>query len=231
MSEALGVRASVNHATDLSVRDGRLEMETFRLRNHFAVRFGRGVAEDQALTREGQVRQAFNSPFWPFVLVVDVGRAGGTRLPPVQPRDRPLEPAVTTPSTSSSARAASIATRGTRCAATSRKQYGDRPEVARARRPVGRPPSTWRAADRPAGETEVHPYWVFPLEDGHRIERYVPALPLSRELHAYKRLMRTVGAYRLVIGQPRQEDLLRYLGDDAEKLADLFIDLSPSPTP
>ena len=76
----------------------------------------------------------------------------------------------------------------------------------------------------------MHPYWVFPLKDGHRIERYVPALPLSRELHAYKRLMRTVGAYRLVIGQPRQEDLLRYLGDDAEKLADLFIDLSPTST-
>ena len=77
MSEALGVRASVNHATDLSVRDGRLEMETFRLRNHFAVRFGRGVAEDQALTREGQVRQAFNSPFWPFVLSsTSVGQEG-----------------------------------------------------------------------------------------------------------------------------------------------------------
>ena len=83
------------------------------------------------------------------------------------------------------------------------------------------------AADRPEGESMIHPFWVFPLTDGYRIERYVPALPLSREAVAYRRLMRTVGAYRLVIGQPRQEDLLRYLGSDAEALSDLFIDLSP----
>ena len=104
--------------------------------------------------------------------------------------------------------------------------YGKRSEVLRADDP-------WAALfelaahDRPAGETEIYPYWVFPLANGHRIERYVPALPLSRERHAYRRLMRTVGAYRLTLGQPRQEDLLRYLGSDATGLSDLLIDLSP----
>ena len=39
--------------------------------------------------------------------------------------------------------------------------------------------------------------------------------------------MRTVGAYRLVIGQPRQEDLIKYLGDRAKDLEDLAIDLQP----
>jgi hypothetical protein len=52
-------------------------------------------------------------------------------------------------------------------------------------------------------------------------------MPLSKETHALGRLMRTVGAYRLVLGQPRQEDLLRYLGDQAEALTDLGIDLTP----
>lgn len=42
-----------------------------------------------------------------------------------------------------------------------------------------------------------------------------------------RRRMRTVGAYRLVIGQPLQEDQ-RYLGDEAEDYSDLLIDLSPS---
>ena len=45
------------------------------------------------------------------------------------------------------------------------------------------------------------------------------------------RLMRTVGAYRLVIGQPRQDDLVRYLGDKAEQLQGLRIDLSPPSRP
>lgn len=225
MSEALGVRASVSHATDLSVRDGRLEMETFRLRNHFAVRFGRGVAEDKALTREGQVRQAFNSPFWPFVLSsTSVGQEGldfHQYSHAIVHWNLPSNPVDLEQREGRVHRYKGHAVRRNIA-----QKYGDHPEVVRSDDP-------WQAAfelasaDRPAGETEVHPYWVFPLEDGYRIERYVPALPLSRELHAYKRLMRTVGAYRLVIGQPRQEDLLRYLGDDAAKLADLFINLSP----
>lgn len=55
----------------------------------------------------------------------------------------------------------------------------------------------------------------------------MPALPLSKESQAYHRLQRTVGAYRLVLGQPRQEDLLSYLGERALELDDLLIDLSP----
>jgi len=47
---------------------------------------------------------------------------------------------------------------------------------------------------------------------------------LSREAQQYRRLLRTVGAYSLVIGQPRQDDLIRYVGGDA---AWLRIDLTP----
>lgn len=88
----------------------------------------------------------------------------------------------------------------------------------------------WRAAfdaaeaTRPAGDSLINPYWVFPLEDGATIERYVPAMPLSRETQRYAQLRTTLGAYRFVMGQPRQEDLIRYLGADAEKLR---IDLTP----
>ena len=86
------------------------------------------------------------------------------------------------------------------------------------------------AADRPERETEVFPYWIFPVEGGAQIERHVPMLPFSKEAHGYRRLMRTVGAYRLVVGQPRQEDLLRYLGDRVNDMEHLRIDLSHDPT-
>ena len=60
---------------------------------------------------------------------------------------------------------------------------------------------------------------------GATIERYVPALPLSKEASRYRRLRRTVGAYRSAIGQARQEDLLRLAGD--ADLSWAHIDLSP----
>ena len=49
-------------------------------------------------------------------------------------------------------------------------------------------------------------------------------MPLSREKRQLSRLQRTLGAYRLVLGQPRQEELVKYAG---EVDVDLTIDLRP----
>ena len=80
-------------------------------------------------------------------------------------------------------------------------------------------------SDRVAGDSDIKPFWIFTCPGGAVIERYVPALPLSREVQQYERLLRTVGAYRFVIGQPRQEDLIRYAGEDVPWLR---IDLTPA---
>lgn len=225
MSDAMGMRASVNRATDLRVSRGELIMEPFSIRNHFAVRFGRGVTEDQSLAREGQVRQAFNSPFWPFVLSsTSVGQEGLDFHPyshAVVHWNLPSNPVDLEQREGRVHRYKGHAVRRNIAL-----DYGSHPDVARADDPWGAM-FDLALADRPAGQTMIYPYWVYPKADGYQIERYVPALPLSREAHAYRRLMRTVGAYRLVLGQPRQEDLLRYLGDDAAAMADLLIDLSP----
>lgn len=93
---------------------------------------------------------------------------------------------------------------------------------------VGEVGDPWRRmfdsaeADRPAGDSLLDPYWV--RTGDAAIERYVPAMPLSMESRRYSSLVRTVGAYRYVMGQPRQEELIRYLGPHAEHLK---IDLSP----
>ena len=78
------------------------------------------------------------------------------------------------------------------------------------------------------GDSDIKPFWIFTRPDGAVIERYVPALPLSREAQQYRRLLRTVGAYRLVIGQPRQDDLIRYVGEDVSWLR---MDLTPGRLP
>lgn len=86
-------------------------------------------------------------------------------------------------------------------------------------------------AERGTSANDLVPYWVFPGD--HHIERVVPNLPLSREIGRLAALRRSVAAYRLVIGQPRQDDLLRWLSGryTEEELAqlqeELRIDLAP----
>jgi len=85
------------------------------------------------------------------------------------------------------------------------------------------------APARSGNDSELVPYWIYPGRS--KIERHVPMLPMSREVGQLARLKRDVARYRLVFGQPRQDDLLEYLGDvPEEKLAELRIDLSPSRT-
>jgi hypothetical protein len=89
--------------------------------------------------------------------------------------------------------------------------------------------------DRADGLTDITPYWIYlgSSTGGAMIERYVPVLPLSKDESRANALQKSVALYRLAFGQPRQEDLLAYLGTqiDSEEFAgivdDLRIDLSP----
>ncbi len=73
------------------------------------------------------------------------------------------------------------------------------------------------------------PYWVFPGRAV--IERHVPVLALSREVGQLSALKRSLALYRLVFGQPRQDDLVSLLAEieDQAILDELRIDLSPTP--
>ena len=61
----------------------------------------------------------------------------------------------------------------------------------------------------------------------------MPAFPLSREVEKLRVLKRSLAAYRLVFGQPRQEDLAQFVmqaseaGLPAETIDLLMLDLSP----
>jgi hypothetical protein len=77
------------------------------------------------------------------------------------------------------------------------------------------------------------PFWVFDPEGGAAIERHVPTIPLSQDEQRYEDLRRSLAVYRMVFGQPRQEDLLAYLVDRVglerlDELRDLLhFDLTP----
>jgi hypothetical protein len=86
---------------------------------------------------------------------------------------------------------------------------------------------------RQDGENDLVPYWIYPIDGGARIERYVPSLPLTRDRQLIEALRRSLAVYRLVFGQPRQDDLLKYLLQHVPKdrldelVGRLKINLSP----
>jgi hypothetical protein len=85
------------------------------------------------------------------------------------------------------------------------------------------------------GQNDLFPFWVVPCGPA-KIERHVPVHPYSKEALRYENLRRALVLYRMVFGQNRQEDLVRYLAarlpvDPNPGLLDLCrVDLSPLPS-
>jgi hypothetical protein len=229
MREALTTRAVNYRVNDLKVDGDRLGLDTYTMRGQFAVRFGDDRSEqEQGIIRQGHVRTAFNSPYWPFVLATtSVGQEGldfHVYCHAVTHWNLPSNPV-------------DLEQREGRVHRF--KGHAVRKNVASAHADVvdgaGDPWGQMFAAasaGREAGRSDLVPFWIYPLEGGATIERTVPALPLSAEERRLEDLRRTVGAYRMVFGQPRQEDLVAFLnrqhpGNLEELGKRLRIDLSP----
>jgi len=80
---------------------------------------------------------------------------------------------------------------------------------------------------------DLVPFWHTEPIDGLKIERFVPLYPYSKDIERYHHLIKVLAFYRLTFGQPRQDELIDALnaGDidasDREKLKDLMLELSP----
>ena len=90
----------------------------------------------------------------------------------------------------------------------------------------------FEAAEAEKGEhqSDLIPFWCFGNDQVVKIERLLPFYPMSRDENNYAHLIKILNYYRLTLGQPRQEELLEYVFSevkDAEKLKQLFLNLSP----
>jgi hypothetical protein len=233
---AIGLRTAPVGVDDIRLAsNGTVEREQRRMRSRFAVRFGDAEADDgEVRTRSGQLRSAFNSPFWPFVLATTaVGQEGldfHQYCHAVVHWNLPSNPVDLEQREGRVHRYKGHAVRKNIA-----RKYG---RAFMGALDVGEE-DPWRAVfdiardDRAPGTSDIVPYWVFPLEGGAAVERHVPALPLSEDLERLTVLRRTLAVYRMVFGQPRQDELLDYLlrrmgrEEAVEYLADLRIDLSP----
>jgi hypothetical protein len=77
MADALSIRPSQIDVDNPQIIEGRLKVEKFQMRGRFAMRLADYRDEEGAVARLGGVRDAFNSPFRPFVLATtSVGQEG-----------------------------------------------------------------------------------------------------------------------------------------------------------
>ena len=231
VSGALSLRTGAPRVDEIQPTGDTVRIEHHRLRSHFAMRFGTQERDDgKTGAREGQVRQAFNSPFWPFVLAsTSVGQEGldfHAYCHSVMHWNLPSNPV-------------DLEQREGRIHRY--KGHAVRKNVATEHGATvlsGGSKDVWRALFEAALEQASNgdglvPYWLFPLPDGAQIERHVPALPLSRDAAQLTALKRSLAVYRMVFGQPRQDDLMAFLLEHCEpdKLREieplLRIDLSP----
>ena len=216
------------------------EITTARLRSKFAMAFldlkaeDTGTASKETMTegsRAEKVREAFNSPFWPFVLLTtSVGQEGLDFHPychAVVHWNLPSNPVDLEQREGRIHRYKGHAVRKNVAA-----RFGSAvlDEV---------PVDPWNqlfdkaCAARDAGATDLVPFWLYPVDGGAKIERHLAALPLSRDLIRMQDLRRTLTVYRMVFGQPRQEDLIEYLlshvppAEVTSFVAQLRVDLSP----
>lgn len=203
------------------------------MRGRFAVPFGNQRLEDGGEARVEVVSAAFNSPFWPFVLTsTSVGQEGldfHLWCHAVVHWNLPANPVDLEQREGRVHRFKGHAVRRNLAAAYGVPPRGD------ATADLWDRLFELAADDRAEDASEMHPYWVF---DGEaKIQRLAPVPPFSRDAVALPRLRRSLAAYRLAIGQPRQEELVEYLERTyspeqiLELLDELRIDLTPPAQP
>lgn len=201
----------------------RIKLEAETHATHFALAFGEDVSKDSGpdadedKLRKSVVREAFNSPFWPFVLATtSVGQEGldfHLYCRDVLHWNLPSNPVDLEQREGRINRRDCLAVRES----IARDWPLTRPEVASSRESSQRNP--WVSVfdvirdhdDLQKYKHGLFPHWVYECQnpkDTVRIQRHVPLFSTSRDAAKYERLKTGLALYRLVFGQMNQEDLL-----------------------
>ena len=193
---AIALRESVYRATDIDNFDG----EGIAFPSRYALRFG-STGRSQEEARLPEVRAAFNSPFWPFVLATtSVGQEGidfHWWCHSIVHWNLPANPV-------------DFEQREGRV--DRYKGHAIRKNVAAAQRSAALAPCVsdpWTAvfeaaaAEDHGGLGDLTPYWMYPGDA--QLHRRIMAFPLSRDEDRWARLQESLALYRLAFGQPRQE--------------------------
>ena len=238
MYRALTLRTVRLGFTDLSTKTWHDERRRPTIASQFARRFGADATDEvNEVQRSTQVREAFNSPFWPFVPVTtSVGQEGldfHLYCHRVVHWNLPANPVDLEQREGRVHRYKGHALRRNLAA-----YYGSA-AFDGGRNPWGQMFDAAANTEQARASGGLEPYWIF--TGPFKIQRDVPVLPFSREIERYERLRRSRTVYRQVLGQPGQEGLVEFIlrlrssgmshlseaGIDA-RLEALRIDLAPA---
>ena len=231
----VGLRAPSLRFDDIRTDNEQIYFEQHRIRCRYALRFGDEQSEeDNDGLRSTDVRLAFNSPFRPFVLATtSLGQEGldfhqfchrvvHWNLP-TNPVDLEQREGRVHRYKCHVIRRNLATNYGYRSIEINQDQWAN----------VWNQLFAFAVRDRKPEANDLVPYWIY--EGGkYKIERQIPLLPFSSEIGRLKRLKNTLVAYRSVIGQARQEELLETLSsrlslnEIATLTKEFMIDLSPS---
>ncbi|HGY0991726.1 TPA: helicase-related protein [Aeromonas salmonicida subsp. pectinolytica] len=231
IQSVLSLRTAQIRIDEIRMTGDSFVLDDFNTRCRFALRFG-DIRDDnsQALVRADSVRDAFNSPFRPFVLAsTSIGQEGldfHTWCHAVVHWNLPSNPVDLEQREGRVHRYKGHAVR---------KNIAERYGLS-ALSEVFEAGDPWQKLFHIAsqkklnGQSDLIPYWIFE-EGSARVERRIPILPYSKEVGKLKRLKHGLALYRMVFGQPRQEDLLFSLSqNNTHESADLtnwLISLQP----
>jgi hypothetical protein len=230
MLEAMDIRTTqynIDTFNSFQKRTTGTKERPTNIRTHFAVAFTKGDGKEKDTDRKKTIRDAFNSPFRPFVLATtSIGQEGldfHNYCRKIVHWNLPSNPIDLEQREGRINRFECLAIRQNVA-----MRYGH----------IRFSKDIWDEMFKEAaqkekvdGSSDLIPYWgLRETADMVKIERIVPMYPFSRDGLAYERLIKILSVYRLTLGQARQEELLEYLFkncDDPEQLRSLFINLSP----
>lgn len=234
MAKAVSLRTVNFNYDDIQLKGKTYSLEPHTLRCRFALRYGDFKDEEgRGGMRADQVRSAFNSPFRPFILATtSVGQEGldfHQYCHSVYHWNIPSNPVDFEQREGRVHRYKGHVIRRNIARRFPFQSVAERISVFT---------DIWHilfeeaCKSREAGQNDLVPFWIFNGEGSYKIMRHIPALPLSREIEQIDNLYRSLVLYRMVFGQPRQEDLLNLLrtifdGDVTDELMSLKIDLAP----
>lgn len=230
LSVAEAVRAAITIRPSRYEAFDPLHQQPISFPSRIALRYGNKRAGADEGARQPEIRAAFNSPFWPFVLATtSVGQEGIDFHwwchaavhwnVPASPVDFEQREGRVHRFGGHAIRRNLAEMHGS--AILGAAQGGEQP---------------WDAAYRLGVEAssdefgDLSPFWI--TEGSTKIERHVLPYPLSQDHERYRRLKDDLAIYRLTFGQPRQEDLAEILKQrgvqvDPDELEALRLELNP----
>lgn len=226
----------------LSLRSAQLQFESlshflgkvnrdYTMRVHFATCYRNMKSDNKSQMRADQVRDAFNSPFRPFVLATtSIGQEGldfHYYCRKIMHWNLPHNPIDLEQREGRINRYKGLAIR-----AIAARRYSSETSFVKHG-------TEWddlfahTAAIEKKDRCDLIPFWhIEPREGEPCIERIVPYCPLSKEQAQLDWLVNVLAIYRISLGQARQEELVRFILNRVPKekrkdMQQLLINLSP----